>query len=240
MDIEFALKEYGLTDKEIKVYLSLLKLGSVKLQELSKRVDLPRTTIYNTLNYLILKGLVSYIIKKSVKYYETTDPNKLISKIEEKKDIISSVLPELKSMYKTIDYSSVEIFQGTKGLSTILSDVFKTKQLIKYFGSYTLSKEVLKHLPSHYRSVRISNEIPAKIIIDNNKESIFETSKYKNITQIRYNSKLKDFPAMIFIYGNKVAIYTLKKELIGIIINNEQIAFAMDMIFEFYWNSSKN
>ena len=52
MEIEFALKEYGLSQKEIQVYLSLLPLGCINLQKLGKKVDIPRTTIYNTLNYL--------------------------------------------------------------------------------------------------------------------------------------------------------------------------------------------
>jgi len=46
---------------------------------------------------------------------------------------------------------------------------------------------------------------------------------------------------MIFIYGNNVALYTLKGDLIGIIIrNNEQVASAMKMIFEMYWGLAKN
>ena len=63
MDKELALREFGLTDKEVRVYLILLSLGSINLQELAKRIDLPRTTIYNTLNYLYTKGLVSKIVK---------------------------------------------------------------------------------------------------------------------------------------------------------------------------------
>ena len=43
MDIELALKEYGLTEKETKVYLALLPLGSINLQEIAKKVDFPRT-----------------------------------------------------------------------------------------------------------------------------------------------------------------------------------------------------
>ena len=46
---ELVLKEFGLTDKEIEVYLALLPLGSINLQVLAKKVDLPRTTVYNSL-----------------------------------------------------------------------------------------------------------------------------------------------------------------------------------------------
>jgi HTH-type transcriptional regulator, sugar sensing transcriptional regulator len=74
MDTSQVLREYGLSEKEAQTYLALLPLGKINLQEIAKRVDLPRTTIYNTLNYLISKGLVSFIMNKGVRFYEATDP----------------------------------------------------------------------------------------------------------------------------------------------------------------------
>jgi sugar-specific transcriptional regulator TrmB len=240
MELEFALREFGLTDKEIKVYLALLPLGSVNLQEIAKRVDLPRTTIYNTLNYLSSKGLLSYIVKKNIRFYEAAEPDKLIAKLDEKRNLIKSVLPNLNLLKESnASVSSAQIFEGTKGLFTILSDVFKKKQMVYYFGSYSLSKEMLKHQPEHFRNLRLDKKIPAKIVIDPYDESTFHEQKYTKITEMRFTSVLKDFPCMIFIYGKKVAIYTLKKDLVGVIISNEQISEAMKLIFDLYWSMAK-
>lgn len=240
MDIDFALKEYGLSDKEIKVYITLLSLGSINLQEIAKKVDLPRTTIYNTLNYLVSKGLVSFIVKGNVRFYEAVNPEKLISKIDEKRELIKEIIPNLQGLRETqLQSSSAEIFEGTKGLSTILSDVFKKRQQTYYFGSYLLSKELLKYQPEHVRTIRIERKIPAKIVIDTYDEPTFHTKEYKKITEMRFNDSLRDFPCVIFIYGNKVAMYTLKKDIIGIIISNEQVAQSMKMIFDIYWQTGK-
>ncbi len=240
MDTEQVLKEYGLSEKEVKVYVAILPLGSINLQEIGKRIDLPRTTIYNTLNYLVSKGLVSYITKKGVRFYEAADPNKLMEKLNEKKELLNSILPGLESLKKTIkESSSVEVFQGSKGLFTILSDIVKKKQQTYYFGSYSLSKEILKHQPEHFRTIRLDRKIPAKIVIDKYEELMFHKKEYKKITEMRFNDSLKDFPCMIFIYGKKVALYTLKKDLIGMIIYNEQVAEAMKLIFDMYWVNSK-
>lgn len=240
MDINLALKEYGLTNKEIDVYLALLPLGSINLQEIAKRVDFPRTTVYNTLNYLLQKGLVSKIIKKGVTYFEASDPDKLIDKLKQKKELLERVLPNLQGLKKSkIESSSVEIYEGNKGLSTILSDVFKVKQQTYYFGSYSLSVERLKHLPEHVRTIRLEKKIPAKIVIDRYDEDTFHKPTYKKITEMRFLDSLKDFPCMVFIYGNNVAIYTLKDELVGIIIKNKQVAEAMKLIFNIYWKMSK-
>src|SRR3989339_223529 len=187
---ELALKEYGLRDKEIEVYLALLPLGSINLQEIAKRINLPRTTIYNTLNYLSLKGLVSKIIKGHVTFFEATEPKKLINDMEEKKKLITSALPELEGLKKQIKESSgVEIYEGFKGISTILADIFKEKQQTYYFGSYSKSVEILKHLPEHFRVLRITKKIPAKIVIDPYDEETFHKPSYKKITEMKSNQR---------------------------------------------------
>jgi len=240
MEIELALKEYGLTDKEIRVYLTLLPLGSINLQEIAKRLDFPRTTVYNTLNYLHEKGLVSKIIKKGVTFFEATDPKRLIENINQRKKLIENVLPNLEALKKSVrESSSVEIYEGSKGLFTIRSDVFRKKQQTYYFGSYSLSFEVLKHQPEHFRTIRLERKIPAKIVIDTYDEPTFHKRDYKKITEMRFVDSLKDFPCMVFIYGDKVALYTLKGDLVGIIIKNKEVSQAMKLIFDMYWKIAK-
>ena len=237
---ELALKEYGLTDKEIEVYLALLPLGSINLQEIAKRINLPRTTIYNTLNYLFSKGLVSKIIKGHVTFFEATEPKKLINDMEEKKKLITSALPELEGLKKQIkESSSVEIYEGFKGISTILAEVFREKQQIYYFGSYSKSVEILKHLPEHAANIRLINKIPAKIIIEKFDEPRFHEKDYKKITELRFLESLKDFPCMIFIFGERVALYTVEGDLVGIIIKNKEVSRAFKIVFDMYWSIAK-
>jgi sugar-specific transcriptional regulator TrmB len=238
---QLALKEYGLSDKEVEIYTALLPLGSINLQEIAKRVSLPRTTIYNTLNYLASKGLVSKIIRGHVTFFEAIEPKKLINDIEQKKSLILSALPELENLKKQIkESSSVEIYEGFKGISTILAEVFRKKQQTFYFGSYSKSLEVLKHLPEHAANIRLINKIPAKVIIERFKEPRFHERDYKKITELRFLESLKDFPCMIFIFGEKVAIYTLEGDLVGIIIKNKEVSRAMKIIFDLYWKISKS
>lgn len=240
METETALKEYGLSEKESRVYLELLPLGSINLQEISRRINFPRTTVYNVLNYLRQKGLVSKIVKKNVSYFEAVDPKKLLDNLEQKKYIIEKALPQLETLKSAVRESSgIEIYEGSRGLFTVLSDIFKTKQEICYFGSYSLSVERLKHQPEHFRTIRLERKIPARIVIDTYDEETFHKPAYKKITQMRFLDSLKDFPCMIFIYGNRVAIYTLKNELVGIIIKNKEIALSMQFIFETYWKTGK-
>ncbi len=240
MDVKFALEEYGLSEKEITVYTKLLPLGKVKLQGIAKKVDLPRTTIYNVLTYLSKKGLVSTIKIKGIINYEATEPKKFLDNLDKTKKLMESVLPNLESLKKSSSSSSnAEIYEGSKGLFTILSDIFKIKQEVYYFGSYSLSVKILEHQPEHFGTIRMDRKIPAKIVIDPYDEPRFHDKEYKKITEMRFLESLKDFPCMIFIYGEKIALYTVKGDLVGVIIKNKEIALAMKMIFDIYWKSAK-
>ena len=56
---------------------------------------------------------------------------------------------------------------------------------------------------------------------------------------MRFLDSLKDFPCMIFIFGNSAAIYTVEGDIIGIIIKNKEVSQAMKIIFNMYWKISK-
>jgi len=54
------LQEIGLTNSEITIYTTLLRTGVIKAGELVREVNLHRSRIYEAINRLTEKGLVSY------------------------------------------------------------------------------------------------------------------------------------------------------------------------------------
>lgn len=242
MIIETALKEYGLTEKEIQVYLALLKIGESTLQEISKHCNCPRTTVYNTLNYLIAKSLVSKTDKDKIALYLATDPSKMQDILERKKILLEEALPQLKAFTNTIPKKTkVEVYEGPSGIFALYMDVFKEKEQKYWFGNYEKLKPAMQHLMPLAREIRMKKKIPAKIVIEQAEEEVFHTSKYKSITEMRQTPLLKDFPGMIFIYGKmkKVAFFVSTESPVGLIIDNEQVALAMKIIFDLYWHQAK-
>jgi sugar-specific transcriptional regulator TrmB len=239
MDVNLALKEFGLSEKESKTYLALLPHGTSTLQNIAQHLDFPRTTVYNSLNYLIERGLVSKITIQGIMHYQATDPQKFVVILDQKKKLVLAAIPQLEMLQKTQSaISRVELYEGTKGVLSILSDVFSQQQQTYYLGSYSRSLEILKHLPSQVRTLRLEKKIPAQIVIDPYDEPSFHTKEYRSITQMRFHKGLKEFPCMLFIYGKKVAIYTVHGDLIGVIIENKEISIAMKMLFDLYWSSA--
>ena len=68
--IENTLKSVGFTSAEIKVFMALLELGSSTVTQIVEKSGTTSSKIYELLDKLIRKGLVSQVIKAGRKYYE--------------------------------------------------------------------------------------------------------------------------------------------------------------------------
>ena len=60
MNTEY-LEELGLTNAEAKIYIALLELGSSQAGKITEKTGIHRRTVYDAIERLIEKGLISYI-----------------------------------------------------------------------------------------------------------------------------------------------------------------------------------
>ena len=79
-----SLEKVGLTKIEARVYMVLLKHGSVKAGKIAREANLNRTTTYDALKRLLEKGLASYVIQENRKYFQPVEPQRLVEFIKEK------------------------------------------------------------------------------------------------------------------------------------------------------------
>ena len=78
------LEEIGLTKTEIKIYLALIKIGQTTTTKIVKESQIHASKVYEFLERLVQKGLVSYVIKSNKKYFTVTEPINLKELLKEK------------------------------------------------------------------------------------------------------------------------------------------------------------
>ena len=240
--MENELKEFGLTDKEVKVYIACLKLGISSVQQISKEAGTYRTYTYEILKSLKEKGLVSYIIRLGKQYFEVSEPDKLINILKEKENKIKSILPDLKILYNTqFNKPSIEMFEGKEGLKNIMDGLIRTKEEILFYGSTGKQVQALNFYFPNYIKRRVEEKIKIKVLTEQSKEnfSLHKEDK-KELREMRFLPKGVDFPTATYIYGNTVAMFSLEKNIISLIIGNEDIAKTHRMIFNMMWDQSIN
>ncbi len=139
---ENELQKLGLTSGEARVYSSLLNLKSSTVGPITKKSGVAYSKIYEVLQRLIEKGLVSFIIKDKTKYFQAIEPSRLkdyIDKkreeIEENQEILHDLLPKLNSLISEKNKQESEIFLGEKGVMTaydVLLSRAKNNSLLRF------------------------------------------------------------------------------------------------------------
>ena len=111
------LKDIGLSNAEIKVYLALLELGTATAGPILEKSKLQNSVVHMTLNKLVTKGFVSFIKEGQRNHYQATDPKHISEYIDEKKAQFEMILPELLGKQQLAkEKSEVTSFGGKKGI----------------------------------------------------------------------------------------------------------------------------
>ena len=92
--------------------MEIVKTTAGKVTERSK---IHRTSVYDALERLIKKGLVSFIIEGDTRYFEATDPKNLMNIIEDKQRLLTSCLPQLELAKElTKDIGDIHSYEGVR------------------------------------------------------------------------------------------------------------------------------
>lgn len=242
MDIE-KLKHIGLNDKEIKVYLALLELGDSLVSEIADKTKINRSLLYSILSDLANKGIVTYILKNSVRYYRAAEPEKILSVLKEKEKAFESILPDLTSLYKPrAKKPIVEILEGREGLKTILNDVLRLKEEWFAFNVPGKGPEILGSAVHLFEKERQKERIKLNVICMKTEEGMKRGKEFSKMkyTFVKYMPETYSSPASNWIYGDRVTIIYWNKEFpFAVRIIDKSLADSYKNYFKTLWNSLK-
>lgn len=226
------LKLLGLNDADIKVFLAALELGESSASEIAKKAEVPRASIYDVLERLKKKGLISYISKDFKKYFNAADPKTIVENLEYKKKQIKQILPDLENIKKkeSEGISKSEIYTGKNGMKTLLNMILEEKEVFALGASRKASKVLPYFLENWFRE-RAKRKIKVKIIYNDTPEIRKSVTSAKDYLQSKTEWESKFLSVnylsniMTVVFGDKVMLATWKKdEPSAILIQNKDIA----------------
>jgi len=246
-----ALKGIGFVDNEIKIYLTLLRSGAVTAYELSKKTGIYRAHVYDKLERLMEKGLVTHVYQGAKKYFQAAPPEKIKYYLEEKKKILEEqeadverIMPDLLAMQKSPkEDTKVEVFKGKEGLKYFLKDIVKTGKEVLITGIddskyYDMLPVFIKH---HFRDLKKSRIAERVITIKKPGIFLFKKSEAPT-TEYRFLEEKQFNPTNTFIYGDKIVLVSWGTPVTATMIQNSQTAETYRNHFEYLWKiaSKKN
>ncbi|MFQ5620587.1 MAG: TrmB family transcriptional regulator [Candidatus Nanoarchaeia archaeon] len=232
----------GLTRGETKVYHTLLRTGETTTGKIIEKSGLSSGKIYEILDKLVQKGLVSYIVKERTKYFSACSPNRIVdfvkrkeSELKKKEEQVIAILPDLLMLYegKQPDYSA-KIFKGLEGLRTVLNEILddaKKEDVWLAMGvAPQQTDQTVNIFWKQWHRKRARRGIACKMqLAERRMESWF--LQYKKM-------ELRHVPgvaaASISLLGDNVVIFTWE-ELSALVIRNEEIAETFRSMFYGLW-----
>ena len=232
MEVDETLKELGLNEKEIKVYLATIQLSSSSVSRIASKSQIQRTTTYHVLKSLKEKGLVSFVTKDNRTFFEATNPQILINSLREKEKRLRSIIPHLNEIKgNSINKPKLTLYEGKKGLISILEDILNDKKDFFCYASKDALLNILNYYFPNFVERRVKAKINARLILDGHPIA-------KKLVDYRIVDK--KFKTSTFIYGDKVAILSLtEREPIGVIIENPEIAQTQRIVFDIMWDKAE-
>lgn len=250
MEFEQLLKNIGLSDGEIALYLASLSLGPSPVQVIARKAKTPRASAYAILRSLTQQNLVTNYKEGKKTLFAPESPQQLFNLVEKQEYIlqrkrldIEQALPGLQALLKeTAAKPTVRYFSSIEGLRTMRQEVLMystskdtwynlmpADQVRLIFGE----KELL------YSAARAAKRIPAKTIFTTTSEDFKkrlladarkELAERKFITPDQYKSA-----SGYTIYRDRIAFSTFAGEIGGMIIESEALATMMREAFLAWW-----
>lgn len=234
----------GLSVKEAKVYLSLVKEGPSSVRQLAVATGTNRGTVYDVLKDLQAHGLVRFYNAETRQYFVAVPPKRLEEIAEEKEAEfhratakMPSLVSQLETLYNGGDRRPIaHMYEGSEGVRTILEDVLTSVGASKDREYFIYSSSAVRDAGLYtdfkdYTAQRLARGIHVKNI------SFGKSGQTSGLDERRHISDVAGAPTYVLIYAGKVANIFLdaRGEFVGLIIENRAMYETQRMLFSALW-----
>ncbi len=239
MDTITALQQLGLSEKEAKIYLAALSLGTTSIAELAQAANVKRPTAYLAVEALTKRNFLVAIPHGNKTRYQPQDPAEVTSTADEIRRSLLQALPELQARYvKSSKRPRVRFYEGKDKLIKVYDEIFCSSEVWAMF-SYNASKDVLTDEDdAHFLRLMIRHNCMVYDILENTRrDREFAKSIIRaRVGKPRFLPKNTKVNVDILVYGNKVALVSFEN-VTATVIEDQSIATAQKIALQLIWNS---
>ena len=243
------LKEIGLTDGEVKVYLALLKLGSSKTGAIATNAGVSSSKVYKILARLEKKGLASHVLKDGTTHFRALEPRRILdyiddekSQLDEKRLIVEKMLPSLEKQMRSVMGTQATVYTGFKAVTNFFRNILdELKEGEEYF---TIGVRYVEELPEQRRffykfhQLRALKKIKVNMLINSDMRKLV-VPPIKDCSEVRFLPNYLISNMQITFYKNKTMLIVWTKDPVGFLIESEEIRNSFQKYFDSFWKIAK-
>lgn len=237
------LQEIGLSEKEAQIYLALLQVDKDSIQDIAKKTNINRTTVYPVLESLNKKGLVSEVPDGKKTLYQAAAPERLETFVERQKVLLAEkskrlkdIIPELKGIQRTEgERPIIKFFEGRDGVVSAYEEFYSSLNDTEQEGYLIYNRDLLnetytpEELEQFYQ-IRAKKKV-TPVSIYNNKigDHTFLTPGKRT----RLDSEKYPISADIVIVNDQVLLSSLGDHVSSFIIKSKDIAATIRSLVKY-------
>ncbi|PLZ00597.1 transcriptional regulator TrmB [Burkholderia sp. WAC0059] len=239
MDLEASLDQIGIRGKLYHAYMAALELGETSVNQIAARAGLGRTTAYSVLERLQEAGVINLVERGDKRVVVAEDPQVLLQRIETRRRTLIDLMPQLRSLYnQSRAKPEIRFYEGPEGVLTVLWDTLTVRSGVLR-GILSMAELLESPGPDKMREYiarRIEARIPLKVLRSPAREtnSIWPGSA-DEIRELRYAPPGITLGMTVYLYDDKVAIISSKREDYGLIIQSHDFATLLTGLFDGLW-----
>ena len=247
------LQAMGCTKAEVGTYIALRNHpDGISVLLLSRKLDIPRPTLYTHLETLLQLGLAKKgLIARGAAFYPASKEELLdlidqhIQQLKNSKDIIA--LTDTKNLDYNTSKPTFTIYEGPKVYERIFSDILRSRQETYWLWPI---KKMLTTIPekalADFHEERIKRKIWINVIWPHNggvelekHQSLGPKEESLALRRIKILPAPISLPAGYGIYGSKTTFINQGTEDYGFTINSVDLSKTFKSQFDHFWNISK-
>lgn len=254
MNIKEILKFIDLSEAESNTFSALLSYPEgVSVLTLSRKLNLPRPTIYGHIDVLINKGLVKKGVgEEGSVFYPETHENILriydekVEKVEQAKEELTKTLSEYKT--EIVHKPRFIVYEGSEAYEAVFRDILRSREEQTYWF-WPLS-EMVKKIPEetffNFHKERVKRGIWLNVLWPHAKKLdlekhplLFSKEEKVSLRRIRTLPKKIEQTVGYGIYGTKVAFISSQRENYAFVIDSKELSDSLKSQFDFLWSLSE-
>jgi sugar-specific transcriptional regulator TrmB len=244
MDTFRALMQLGLHETEARFYLAALELGEAPMRDIAEKAGISRTNAYDVYARLEEQGLVSEVDGANGKaiHVVAAPPEQLYAMFEDRRRKLERLMPELDSLHvRSRTKPRVRYFQGADGIKRVLDDTLacRSRQLLGILSMRDLYQTPGRAWMDDLVQRRIAAGVRLRAIRSpaNDVHAHWPESA-DDLRQLRFAPASFMFSMTTYIYDEKVAIISSRRENFAMTIESAEHATMQTYLFEALWAAS--
>jgi sugar-specific transcriptional regulator TrmB len=263
--ISNTLKDFGLTEKEILIYIFLAKHGLLKGGDVSKYTKTNKAEVYRVLRNLQNKGLIESTLQSPTRYAAVSLEKIIDRQIKAKQDEaakIEKAREELMNYWSALSHTEIEPFpqkfvviEGKKRVFSKISQMIReTNHQFSIISSFRNLMQAYEHgLFDSFLDRTKKSDVTARLLTELPQDNLGTAKKLfheLNITGVEFQVRfpelgLRLFPRIVIRDNEESALFIspngfngVEQDYACIWTNSKEIAQAFEIVFEDLWKNS--